>query len=355
MTDQTPNLPIPPGTRDVLPDEMRELRRVESSLRDTFERFGYGEVATPAIEYDEVLARGDAGTAPTAYRFFDESGQLLALRTDMTVPIARLVATRYRPAEPPFRLSYVGSAYRAIRPQRGQMREFSQAGVELIGAEAPEGTAEVIEVLAASLDAAGLQRSVIGLGDAELYRQLLDELGVSGPARDMVLDRLAAHDLVGLEIEIAMIEGLDANAQRTLLRLPELRGGPQVLAEARALGGAAVERATRRLAATFEAVKKRGVDDRVRLDLGLLRDLGYYTGAILEVYDASLGHVIGGGGRYDDLTGRFGRPLPAAGFALYLERLHIAQAAGEQFDESDRAAGERPSDLDRSGVDGGPS
>ena len=60
MTDQTPNLPIPPGTRDVLPDEMRELRRVESSLRDTFDRFGYGEVATPAIEYDEVLTREDA-------------------------------------------------------------------------------------------------------------------------------------------------------------------------------------------------------------------------------------------------------------------------------------------------------
>jgi ATP phosphoribosyltransferase regulatory subunit len=342
MTDQTLNLPIPPGTRDVLPDEMRELRRVESSLRETFERFGFGEVATPAIEYDQVLARGGAGTAPTAYRFFDESGQLLALRTDMTVPIARLVATRYRHATPPFRFSYVGSAYRTIRPQRGQMREFSQAGVELIGAEAPEGTAEVIEVLVASLDAAGLNRAVIGLGDAELYRQLLDELGAEGHARDMVLDRLAEHDLVGLEIEIATIEGLDAGAQRTLLRLPELRGGLEVLEQARELGGEAVERATRRLAATFDAVKRRGVDDRVRLDLGLLRDLGYYTGAILEVYDPSLGHVIGGGGRYDDLTGHFGRPLPAAGFALYLERLHIAQAEGERLDADDE-----------SGVDGG--
>ena len=329
MTDQTPNLPIPPGTRDVLPDEMRELRRVEGSLRDTFDRFGYGEVATPAIEYDEVLSRGDAGTAPTAYRFFDESGELLALRTDMTVPIARLVATRFRDATPPFRLSYIGSAYRAIRPQRGQMREFSQAGVELIGVEPPEGTAEVIEVLVAALDAAGLERSVIGLGDAELYRQLLDELGVSGAPRDMILDCLAEHDLVGLEIEIATLEGLDSSARETLLKLPELRGGPEVLEEARAMGGAAVERATGRLAASFEAVEKRGVADRVRLDLGLLRDLGYYTGAILEVYDPSLGHVIGGGGRYDELIGRFGRALPAAGFALYLERLHIAQAEGE--------------------------
>ena len=157
--------PIPPGTRDILPDEMRELRRLSLALVDAFERFGYGEVATPTIEYEEVLARGEAERgAPVAYRFFDESGELLAMRSDMTIPIARLVANRYATAEPPFRLCYLASAYRAIRPQRGQMREFTQAGVELIGAPAPEGTAEVVEVLAAALDAAGLSRAVIGLG-----------------------------------------------------------------------------------------------------------------------------------------------------------------------------------------------
>ena len=86
------------------------------------------------------------------------------------------------------------------------------------------------------------------------------------------------------------------------------------------------ERATARLAETYAALAERGVADRVRLDLGLLRDLGYYTGAILEVYDPALGHILGGGGRYDELMGRFGRPLPAAGFSLYLERLHVAQA-----------------------------
>ncbi len=148
--------PIPPGTRDVLPDEMRELRRLHLALIEVFESRGYGEVATPAIEYDEVLARGDGRTAASAYRFFDERGDLLALRSDMTVPIARLVASRYASAELPLRLCYLANAYRAVRPQRGQMREFAQAGVELIGAPAPQGTAEVVEVLEAALDAAGL-------------------------------------------------------------------------------------------------------------------------------------------------------------------------------------------------------
>ena len=217
------------------------------------------------------------------------------------------------------------------------MREFTQAGVELVGADAPEGTAEVIEVLRAALDAAGLTRAVIGLGDADLYRQLLDELGAADDeARHGSSSASPTHDLVGLEAEVDEL-GLGAGERETLLRLPNLRGGREVLDEAHGLGGEAVERATGRLAATFDALGERGVADRVSLDLGLLRDLGYYTGAILEVYDPALGHVLGGGGRYDELMGRFGRPLPAAGFALYLERVHIAQAEEERL-----AAGEEP-------------
>ncbi|HVY77439.1 MAG TPA: ATP phosphoribosyltransferase regulatory subunit [Solirubrobacterales bacterium] len=321
--------PIPPGTRDVLPDEMRELRRLHLALIDVFEGHGYGEVATPAIEYDEVLARGDGRSAEAAYRFFDSSGDLLALRSDMTIPIARLVATRYAAAEMPLRLCYLANAYRAVRPQRGQMREFAQAGVELIGAPAPQGTAEVIEVLAAALDAAGLNRAVIGLGDADLYRQLLAEFGVEEEARDALLARLAAHDLVGLEVELGELPGISDAQVATCIALSQLRGGREVLEEARSLGGAAVERASARMGETLDALEARGVAGRVQIDLGLLRDLGYYSGAILEVYDPALGHVLGGGGRYDGLMRRFGLDLPAAGFALYMERVHVAQMEEE--------------------------
>ena len=315
--------PIPPGTRDVLPDEMRELRRLHLALIEVFEAHGYGEVATPAIEYDEVLARGDGRTADTAYRFFDSSGDLLALRSDMTIPIARLVAT-----------CYLANAYRAVRPQRGQMREFAQAGVELIGVPAPQGTAEVIEVLAAALDAADLNRAVIGLGDADLYRQLLAEFGVEDEARESLLSRLAAHDLVGLEVELSELPGISDQQVATCIALSQLRGGKEVLEEARSLGGAAVERATARMGETLEELEARGVSHRVQIDLGLLRDLGYYSGAILEVYDPALGHVLGGGGRYDGLMKRFGLDLPAAGFALYMERVHVAQ-----MEEESRAGG----------------
>ncbi len=322
--------PIPPGTRDVLPDEMRELRKLELALLEVFEARGYGQVATPAIEYDEVLARGgDRTAAAAAYRFFDESGDLLALRTDMTVPIARLVASRYANAEPPLRLCYIANAYRAVRPQRGQMREFAQAGIELIGTPGPEGTVEVIDVLTAALDAAGLDSAVIGLGDADLYRQLLAELGVDDATRGGVLERLAAHDLVGLEAALAEVDGIGAAQAATCLALSQMRGGPEVLERAHGLGGEAVERATARIGETYAALEARGIASRVQIDLGLLRDLGYYSGAIIEVYDPALGHVLGGGGRYDSLLRRFGVDLPAAGFALYMERVHLAQLEEE--------------------------
>lgn len=328
--------PIPPGTRDVLPDEMRELRRLNRALIEVFEARGYGEVSTPTIEYDEVLGRAGRGPG-NSYRFFDENGELLALRSDMTVPIARLAASRFAGVEPPLRLCYLSSAYRMVSPQRGQLREFVQAGVELIGAPAPQGTVEVIEVLEAALDAAGLERAVIGLGDSDLYRQLLTEFGIEGEARDSLLARLATHDMVGLEAELAALPGISDEQRQTCVALAQLRGGSEVLEAARGLGGAAVERATAQLQATYELLAEHGAADRVQIDLGLLRDLGYYSGAILEVYDPALGYVIGGGGRYDDLMKNFGLDLPAAGFSLYLERVHVAQME-EQRRERERSS-----------------
>jgi ATP phosphoribosyltransferase regulatory subunit len=316
--------PIPPGTRDVLPDEMRELRRLNRRLIEVFEDAGYGEVATPAIEYDEVISRGERPSSASPYRFFDENGDLLALRSDMTVPIARLVATRFADAPLPLRLCYLASAYRGVTPQRGEMREFVQAGIELIGAPGAAGTAEVIAVLEAALDAAGLDRAVIGLGDADLYRRLLEEFGVEGEARDAILGRLATHDLVGVEAELEAA-GIGDAAIETCVALSQLRGGADALERAREIGGDLVERTTTRLQETYEALVDRGVADRVQIDFGLLRDLGYYSGAIFEVYDPALGHILGGGGRYDGFLAKFGPELPAAGFSLYLERVHVAQ------------------------------
>ena len=316
--------PIPSGTRDVLPDEARELRTITEALRSTFAAHGYGEIATPALEYEAVLARADMADARPAYRLFDESGAVFVLRSDMTVPIARVVATRYPTAEPPLRFCYFAHCYRGVRPQRGQQRELLQAGIELIGSPSPEGTAEALMVLCDALDAAGLERYRVGLGDASLLPELMASLDVPEDLRTKLLHALARRNFVELEHQLEA-SGLPDDVVQMLLSVPQQRGGHDVLVDlpepaAEAVAGLRMVR----------DLLTPAVAERIIFDLGLVRNIGYYTGAVFEVYDPTLGAPIGGGGRYDELLGRFGRPLPAVGFALGVERLHIALAGEER-------------------------
>ena len=312
--------PIPPGTRDVLPDEMRELRALTERLRSAFEAAGYGEVWTPSLEYEEVLKTGDERAAGAGYRLFDEHGEVLAMRSDMTIPIARVVASRYADAEPPFRFCYFAHAYREVERGAGQQREFLQGGVELIGVPAPEGEAEVIALCISALEEAGLRRHRLGVGDGQLYRRLLKEFDVPEERHLELLEALSRRDLAGLEMRVDRL-GLPASERDLLVRLPQLRGGPEVLER--------VDGPVEGLRTLHALLEERGVADRVIFDLGLVRELGYYTGAVFELYDPAVGFALGGGGRYDELIGKFGRPLPACGIGLDVQRVHIAQAAEE--------------------------
>jgi ATP phosphoribosyltransferase regulatory subunit len=321
-------LPTPSGTRDVLPDEMGELRTLTERLRAVFSEAGFGEVYTPALEYETVLSRGALGAARPAYRVFDEAGEVLVLRSDMTVPIARVVGARYQHVEPPMRFAYFAHCYRGVRPQSGQPREFLQAGIELIGSPAPHGTAEAVTVLCRALDRAGMVRYRVGIGDAALYPDLLEGLGVPEEERAVLLGELAAGDFVGLEAGLRQL-AIDERTLDLLLRVPQMRGGPDVLH-----GPAGpVADAVAGLRAIHQLLEP-DVAARVIFDLGLSRAPGYYTGAVFEVYDPAVGMPIGGGGRYDHLLGEFGRDLPAVGFALDVEKVHQALAAEERLAES---------------------
>jgi ATP phosphoribosyltransferase regulatory subunit len=301
---------------------MRELRALSDRVRAVFDNAGYGEVYTPALEYE----RSDGGGAEAAYRTFDQHGNVLVLRSDMTVPIARLVGTRYATADVPLRFCCFAHSYRSVRTHRGQSRELLQAGLELIGAPAPGGTVEVLTVLCDALDNIGLSGYRVGLGDATLYPMLLLALGVPVEARQRVLAALSAGDFVGVEREIGTL-GLSDRDAALLVRVPRMRGGPEVfegLDERVASAGAG-------LRGVYELLPER-VAARMIFDFGLLRSFGYYTGAVFQVYDPAHGEPLGSGGRYDELLAQFGRALPAVGFALNLESLHVALAKEGQID-----------------------
>jgi ATP phosphoribosyltransferase regulatory subunit len=314
---------IPSGTRDVLPDEMRELRALTDRIRGVFEAAGYGEVYTPALEYERSLG-GSADWPRPSYRLFDEHGNVLALRSDMTIPIARLASTRYATARVPLRFCYVAHAYRSVERGRGQSREFLQAGIELIGEPAPRGSAEALTVLCESLLAAGLRNFRVGLGDATLYPALLASHGVEAQQAERILAHLARGSFVGVRSELRELR-LSADDEELLLRVPRTRGGPEVLEHA----AAPLRDATAGLREVHELLAPT-VAQRVIFDLGLIRNLSYYTGAVFRVYDPAHGVPIGGGGQYDDLLAQFGRPLPAVGFGLAVELLHIALMAEER-------------------------
>jgi ATP phosphoribosyltransferase regulatory subunit len=170
----------------------------------------------------------------------------------------------------------------------------------------------------------GLTRYRVGLGDASLYPALLAGLGIDEEHRERLLHELATRDFVGLEREVRELGVADADAD-LLVRVPQLRGGPDVLdappgVVADALAG---------LRSVLDLLES-AVAERVIFDLGLSRGLGYYTGAVFDVYDPAFGEPLGGGGRYDDLLGRFGRALPAVGFAIGVDRLHAALAGVQQ-------------------------
>jgi ATP phosphoribosyltransferase regulatory subunit len=175
-----------------------------------------------------------------------------------------------------------------------------------------------------ALDAAGLRRHRVGVGDGSLYRGLLQALDVPAERHLPLLESLSRRDLVGLDMRVSEL-GMGETERRLLVRLPELRGGRDVLERADGPVAEAVEG----LRALHDLLEQHGVADRVIFDLGLVRELGYYTGAVFEVYDPAVGFALGGGGRYDDLLGRFGRDLPACGVALDIQRVHLAQAAEE--------------------------
>ncbi len=319
MIDRTPS-----GTRDVLPDEMRELRALMERMRGVFERAGYGEVYTPALEFERTFEHEGAPITPS-YKLFDEHGNVLVLRSDMTVPIARLVASRYPTAPTPLRFCYFAHAYRSVRPRRGHSREFMQAGVELVGAPGPDGTAEALTVLCDALDAAGLRNFRIGVGDVTLYPALLETLSIDPRLSERILAELESGDFVGVEHELSAVDHLTQQETALLLRVPRIRGGAEVLAD---LDGPLQQAGTGMRALLSQLPPY--VAARVIFDFGLVRSLGYYTGPVFQVYDPAHGMPLGSGGRYDELLGSFGRPLPAVGFALDVERVHIALTAEER-------------------------
>jgi len=330
---------LPAGTRDWLPGELAAKRALEASLRGVFTRFGYQETATPGFERFDVIEAGlGAALAEETFRFTDRRGTTMVLRPEMTTPIARLVSTRLRSSPMPLRLCYVAPVYRYEEPQEGRMREFTQAGVELIGNASVEADVEIMLCALEALDAAGLPDARIDVNHVAIVDAVLRHVGLGADDARAVKGLLGRRNLVALRAFCA--QHGDPRVQ-VLPELALLRGGSEVLERLlQFVPKPKVDGGIARLRAILSRAESLSMGHRISVDFALLRDFEYYTGLVFEAFVPELGFSLLVGGRYDRLLGNFGFDAPAVGWAAGIERFLIAlerrggiPAASEQHAE----------------------
>jgi len=307
---------VPAGMRDVPADEMVRRRWLEGRWRQLFTRWGYAEIETPLLEFLETFLQGAGpGVGDRLLKLVDAGGEVLALRPEMTVPLARYAATRLLPADGrPWRLAYVAAVFRGQERGSGRERQFTQAGVELIGDGSLAADAEVIALAAEALRAAGVEQATVSVGHAGFLRGVLATLpaAAADAARDLLYRRAFA------ELERIVPPG---PAREALRAVPGLRGAAALERAAELATTAESREALVTLDAVLTALAPYDLDVRLEVDLGLIRDFDYYTGVVFEAHGPRAGRPLLGGGRYDGLLARFGHPAPATGFALGVERV----------------------------------
>ncbi|HHX64103.1 MAG TPA: ATP phosphoribosyltransferase regulatory subunit [Chloroflexi bacterium] len=312
---------LPHGLADLFYEQAAAKCHLEETLQETFRRWGYTRIIMPTFEYYETLATDSSiYLQEEMYRLFDREGRVLALRPDMTVATARVAGTRLYDQPLPLRFFYVGNVFRYEEPQAGRRREFTQAGIELVGAGTPEADAEVLAVAVAALRALGIERFQINLGQVAFLKGILEDISLTNGELSRLERVIGRKNDVELARTLADM-GIDGSVTRAIMAIPHLCGGPEILSDARGLTDNEIAlQALDRLEQIYDLLTAEGVDDYVTLDLGEVRSMAYYTGITFQGYVEGLGFHVCSGGRYDGLVGQFGRDLPAVGFALGVER-----------------------------------
>jgi ATP phosphoribosyltransferase regulatory subunit len=316
--------PVPVGARDVLPVESAELSTIETGLRETFGRFGYREVRTPLLEFADVMDRAQEGGLGPAFRLFDDHGNVLVLRPDLTIPVARLAASRLGDHPGPLRVSYVATTLRPAPPGKARSIEERQAGIELLGLSGPAADAEIVAVLVAALRGLGLVDLRVAINDTAITRAVLDGFGVDSAGRERLVMAARQHNLVAWRRVVSGL-GLEEAPAALVAELPSRRGGPEVVMDlAERVPAAAAP--CHDLLGMLAIAERHGVGDALVVDFGVMRDWGYYSGIVFEAYTDGQGVPVAKGGRYDALGATFGRDRPAVGFSIVLDHVHAARA-----------------------------
>ncbi len=338
---------LPEGMAFYMPEKARSLDLLKNSGQNILESFGYEPLYVPALlPYSLVCSGVEKEKVKNYYKLIDYQGDILVLRPEMTSAIASLVAREQDNITFPARFYYYSSVYRHETTQSGKDREIYQLGAERFGGS-EDADIEILLLIQKIIEAAGLDDFQVEVGNISFLEEVFVSLDLEQNLVKKLKAKLASRDLVGYR-NICL--ELEKDKKDKLLKLLELRGGPEIFAKAEKIIGSN-NKSLEHLKKIYSSLKLINMAERINFDLTLMRNLDYYTGIVFEVMSPNLGYNICGGGRYDKLLSRFGvESIPAVGFAIGMERLRLAVNGGQSLDRSSKIKIylEDVNDLDKS-------
>lgn len=307
----------PDGVQDFLIKDCFQKKNIEEKVRKLFRSWGYMEIETPTIEfYDTFSSNNKLIPQEEMFKFYDQQGRILVLRPDLTIPVARVAATHDKDNTLPMKYFYVGNCYKYREMGGGRQKEYTQAGVELLGDSSVEADAEVIATAIYAAKAAGIEEFQIDIGQVDFFKGLVEEAGLDENEAEDLRSLIDKKDYLGVE-EIVNAQGVKSELKNLILELPGLFGSSEVLEKAERVAlNERSQNAIRYLKELLSILEEYGLSQYVSIDLGMVQSLSYYTGIIFRGVTYNIGFPFISGGRYDKLVEKYGRNCPATGFSM---------------------------------------
>ena len=319
------NYYTPDGVQDILYDSCNLKRNIEEDLRKLFKSYSYKEIETPALEFVEVFSTSDnAFPQESMFKFFDERGRVLVLKPDQTIPVARVVASKLQNREVISKISYITNTYRFDATGAGKLREYTQAGCELLNVPGSYADSEIIALAINSMLTAGLTDFQIDIGQVDFFKGLMEEIDLDDTKTEIVRDLIDKKDYLGLEETLKELD-IKEDLKTQILNLPSYFGDIEILDSLKKMvKNKRALNALEDLEQTYMILKDYNLDKYISLDLGMVQSINYYTGLIFKGYTYGIGFPVLNGGRYDQLLDNFGINMPAVGFSIGVNMLMMA-------------------------------
>lgn len=311
---------IPLGTRDLILKECKAKRNLQKKIEDVFDSYGYNEIITPSIEYYQTYQTGfETLKDEQMYKFFDQNGSILTLRMDMTVPIARVSATKFKDQTPPFRFRYCSEVFKVKEYLSGKRNEVSDCGIELIGLQDEESDLEILVCALEVMECMDQASYTLEIGNVNFFTKACDDLKLDPEAIEKLADLIDRKSMIELETYLDSF-AIPSQDRDFFLQLPWLCGDGDILKKALPYCfNEELKNIIEQLIQIEEQLCTLGYAGNVTYDLGKVPHLNYYSGIIFEGFVEGVGTCVLSGGRYDTLLEKFGNALPSIGFSVKLD------------------------------------